>query len=130
MMIKTVEIQKIERIPFRGYLYDLTTTPNHNFIANGVVIHNCEGTPGKTLLETGRYINEKIGLNLDVKMFVKRLDFSSHVGRSELFDFAEKINPEKIFCVHGDHTEEFALELREKGFDAVAPLANNRIFVV
>jgi len=89
-----------------------------------------EGTPGKTLLETGRYINEKAGLNLELKMFVKRLDFSSHCGRSDLFNFAEKVDPEKIFCIHGDHTEEFASELREKGFDAVAPLANNRIFVI
>ncbi|MEM5782013.1 MAG: MBL fold metallo-hydrolase RNA specificity domain-containing protein, partial [Candidatus Aenigmatarchaeota archaeon] len=67
-------------------------------------------------------------LNLDIKMKVKRLDFSAHVGRSDLFKFIEKISPEKIFCIHGDHTEEFASELKEKGFDAVAPVANNRIF--
>ncbi|MCS7106317.1 MAG: MBL fold metallo-hydrolase, partial [Candidatus Aenigmarchaeota archaeon] len=87
-----------------------------------------EGTPGKILLETGRYINEE--LNLEVRMQVKRLDFSSHVGRKELFEFIEKVSPEKVFCVHGDHTQEFAFELREKGFNAVAPLANNRIFNV
>lgn len=87
-----------------------------------------EGTPGKTLLETGRFIYPKESLNLDVKMFVKRLDFSSHVGRKELFKFIDELNPEKIFCIHGDHTEEFANELNEKGYDAVAPLANNRIF--
>jgi len=85
-----------------------------------------EDTPGKILLETGRLITKD--LDLEVKMFVKRLDFSAHAGRSELFEFIEKLNPEKVFCVHGDHTEEFASELREKGFDAVAPLANNRIF--
>ncbi|MEM5834921.1 MAG: MBL fold metallo-hydrolase [Candidatus Aenigmatarchaeota archaeon] len=87
-----------------------------------------EGTPGKTLLETGRYINEE--LDLDVKMQVKRLDFSSHVGRKGLFEFIEKVSPEKVFCVHGDHTQEFASELKEKGFDAVAPLANNRVFTL
>lgn len=89
-----------------------------------------EGTPGKILLETGRYINQKLGLDLRLRMFVKRLDFSSHLGRSELFEFVKKINPEKIFCIHGDHTQEFALELKEKGFDAIAPLATNRIFIV
>jgi len=87
-----------------------------------------EGTPGKTLLETGRYITEK--LDLEIEMHVKKLDFSSHIDRDGLFNFIERVNPEKIFCIHGDHTEEFAAELREKGFDAVAPLANNRIFVV
>ena len=85
-----------------------------------------EGTPGKTLLETGRYINEGIDVELD--MSVRRLDFSSHLGRTDLFGFINKMNPEKIFCVHGEHTEEFARELKEKGYDAVAPLANNRIF--
>lgn len=90
--------------------------------------YQVEGTPGKILLETGRYITEK--LDLEIEMFVKRLDFSSHVDRSGLFNFIEKVNPEKIFCVHGDHTEEFATELREKGFNAIAPLANNRTFVV
>ena len=87
-----------------------------------------EGTPGKILLETGRFITEEE--NLEVKMFVKRLDFSAHAGRSGLWKFIEKVNPEKIFCIHGDHTEEFAQELREDGWDAVAPIANNRVFTL
>jgi putative mRNA 3-end processing factor len=85
-----------------------------------------EGTPGRILLETGRFIYEN--LDLEVKMRVKRFDFSAHAGRKGLFEFVKKLNPEKVFCVHGDHTEEFAEELRREGFDAVAPLANNRIF--
>ncbi|MEM5854393.1 MAG: MBL fold metallo-hydrolase [Candidatus Aenigmatarchaeota archaeon] len=87
-----------------------------------------EGTPGKILLETGKFVYEN--LNLDIKMKVKRLDFSAHVGRDDLFKFIEKLSPEKVFCIHGDHTQEFASELREKGFDAIAPLANNRIFKI
>jgi len=86
-------------------------------------------TPGKTLLETGRYVSKDI--NLELKMFVKRLDFSAHVGREGLFDFIKKQNPEKIFCIHGDNTEDFANELKtEKGYDAFAPVANNRFFNV
>lgn len=88
--------------------------------------YQVENTPGKILLETGKFITEE--LNLELKMFVRRLDFSSHSGRTELFNFVEKLNPREVFCVHGDHTEEFAEELNEKGFKAVAPLANNRIF--
>jgi putative mRNA 3-end processing factor len=87
-----------------------------------------EDTPGKILLETGRYVTK--GIDIEVKMPVKRLDFSSHLGRTELFEFINKINPEKIFCIHGDHTEEFAMELRQKGFDAIAPIASNRIFSI
>jgi putative mRNA 3-end processing factor len=85
-----------------------------------------EGTPGRTLLETGRFIYENF--DLEVKMRVKRFDFSAHAGRKGLFEFVKRINPEKVFCVHGDHTEEFAEELKREGFDAIAPLANNRVF--
>ncbi|MEM5797705.1 MAG: MBL fold metallo-hydrolase [Candidatus Aenigmatarchaeota archaeon] len=109
--------------PIVWYISKLFDKQNCSLVLSGFQV---EGTPGKTLLETGRYINE--GLDVEVDMFVKRLDFSSHLGRSELFQFINKLNPEKIFCVHGEHTEEFANELKEKGFDAVAPLANNRIF--
>jgi putative mRNA 3-end processing factor len=107
------------------YLKRLYEDRNASLVLTG---YQLEHTPGKILLETGRYITKS--LNLEVKMLVKRLDFSAHVGRSGLFDLAEKLNPEKIFCMHGDHTEEFADELRQKGFDAVAPIANNRIFDV
>jgi putative mRNA 3-end processing factor len=102
----------------------------HNDINSSLVLScwQIEGTPGKILLETGRYMTKE--LELEIKMFVRRLDFSSHVGRDGLFEFVEKVNPEKIFCIHGDHTEEFASELKEKGFDAVAPIANNRVFTV
>jgi putative mRNA 3-end processing factor len=102
-------------------LYDMQTC---SLVLTG---YQVEGSPGKVLLETGRFITKD--LNLDMKMFVKRLDFSSHAGRSDLFNFIERVNPEKVFCVHGDHTEEFANELKQKGFDAIAPVANNRIFI-
>ncbi len=110
--------------PIVWYLKQLHDKIDCSLVLSG---YQVTGSPGKTLLETGKYINEKEGLNLDMRMLVRRLDFSSHLGRTELFKFIEKLNPEKVFCVHGDHTEEFAQELKEKGFGAVAPLANNRI---
>lgn len=85
-----------------------------------------KGSAGKTLLETGHFIFEN--LDLEMKMRVRRFDFSAHLGRKQLFDFIGKTSPERVFCVHGDHTEEFAMELRQNGFDAVAPIANNRVF--
>ena len=87
-------------------------------------------TGGKTLLDTGRFVLEEDNINVDMKMFYKRLDFSAHLGRKELFAFIEKVNPEKVFCVHGEKTEEFANELKEKGFDAIAPIKENRIFKI
>ncbi len=105
------------------YLKRLYQQKNCSLLMTG---YQLPDTPGKILLESGRYIAKDI--NLDVQMFVKRFDFSGHIGRSDLFAFIKKQNPEKIFCIHGDHTEEFAQELREKGYDAVAPVASNRIF--
>ncbi len=109
--------------PIAHYLKKLYNDRNSSLVLTGFQV---EGSPGKTLLETGRYITEET--NVEVQMLVRRLDFSSHLGRKELFDFVKHVNPKKVFCIHGDHTEEFAQELKEKGFDAVAPLANNRIF--
>ncbi len=89
------------------------------------------GTPGHTLMETGRLPLEDCERKiheLKLKMSVRRLDFSSHVGRKEMFAFIERLNPKKIFCVHGDNTPKFARELRDKGFDATAPLPEKRVF--
>lgn len=109
--------------PIVGYIKKLFDRQNCSLVLSGFQV---EGTPGKTLLETGKFINEDT--DVEIEMFVKRLDFSSHLGRNDLFGFIDKMNPEKIFCVHGDHTEEFALELKERGYDAIAPVANNRVF--
>jgi len=111
--------------PIVWYLKQLFDKKNCSLVLTS---YQVEGTPGRVLLETGRFITKEC--DLELQMFVKRFDFSSHCGRSELFEYIRKVNPEKVFCVHGDHTEEFAAELRHKGFDATAPIANNRIFNV
>ncbi|MCD6371904.1 MAG: MBL fold metallo-hydrolase [Candidatus Aenigmarchaeota archaeon] len=111
--------------PIVWYLKKLHKDMNSSLILTGWQL---EGTPGRILLETGRYINEEEGLDFEVKMKVKRFDFSAHAGRSELLNYINRISPQTIFVIHGDHTEEFAVELREMGFDAIAPIANNRVF--
>lgn len=36
------QIKKIEEVEYDGYVYDLTINdPNHNFVANGIVVSNC-----------------------------------------------------------------------------------------
>jgi putative mRNA 3-end processing factor len=105
------------------YLKRLYEQKNCSLLLTG---YQLPETAGKILLETGRFVHKD--LNLEIKMFVKRFDFSGHIGKSGLFHFVKRQNPEKVFCIHGDHTEEFAEELREKGFEAVAPIASNRVF--
>ncbi|WP_461865262.1 LAGLIDADG family homing endonuclease [Thermococcus sp.] len=35
------EIISIEYIPYEGYVYDLYVPGNHNFLAEGIIVHNC-----------------------------------------------------------------------------------------
>lgn len=111
--------------PVAHYLEKLYDKENCSLILTGFQV---PGTEGAILLETGHYIHGDT--DLTVKMNVRKFDFSSHASRSELFKFAKLVNPEKIFCVHGDNTEGFAQELKEDyGFDAVAP-ANEKTFTL
>jgi putative mRNA 3-end processing factor len=80
------------------------------------------GTAGHSLINTGKISID--GKEIKVEATIKQFDFSSHASRDELFKLVEKVNPEKVFCIHGEKTEEFARELRERGFDAISPDAN------
>jgi len=62
----------------------------------------------------------KVGLRVD------RFDFSAHGDRSELLKTINKVNPEKVFVIHGDYCEKFAAELKEMGFNAFAPEVGNK----
>ncbi len=107
------------------YIKSLHKDKNSSLMMTGFQV---EGTPGHKLLQTGRFVTDE--LDLEMNMFVKRFDFSAHVGRKELFGFVKDVDPEKVFCVHGDNTEKFAQELKEKGFEAIAPTADNKNFEI
>jgi putative mRNA 3-end processing factor len=95
------------------YLYD---DPTSSVVFTGFLL---KGTAGRILAETGRLVTE--GFDLKIKMNVYHFDFSAHSGHTQLFNFVDQINPQKIICLHGDNCEWFAKELKEKGFDAIAP---------
>jgi putative mRNA 3-end processing factor len=82
-------------------------------------------TAGRYLLDTGRFVTE--GVDLKNKMKIHTFDFSAHCGRDNLFDFVNRVQPEKVLCVHGDNCERFATELRSRGFEAVAPKMGDEI---
>ena len=53
---------------------------------------------------------------------VVKFDFSAHVGRSGLFNLIKRINPKKVFCIHGDSPGKFAEEIQDSlGIWAEAP---------
>ncbi len=106
----------------QSYVKWLHNRENCLMVLNGYQI---EGTPGRTLLDTGRLVLGE--LDVIPKMTVEFMDFSAHCGRDDLMAFYKKINPAKIVLVHGDRTEAFAQELREEGFDALAPKNGEKI---
>lgn len=95
------------------YLYD---DPMSSIIFTGFLIPK---TAGRILVDTGRFVTE--GFDLKIKMGIHCFDFSAHSGHTGLLNFVNRINPKKIICMHGDNCEWFAKELKEKGFDAIAP---------
>ncbi|RLJ07929.1 MAG: MBL fold metallo-hydrolase [Candidatus Aenigmatarchaeota archaeon] len=110
--------------PVGFYMKKLHKKENCSLILTG---YQVEGTVGRTLLDTGRYVAE--GLDVKPRMRTEFLDFSAHTDHDHLIEFYKKTSPEKIVLMHGEHTEEFAEELKEMGFNAYAPETGETIKV-
>jgi putative mRNA 3-end processing factor len=102
--------------PAGFYMRKLHAREDSYLVMNGFQI---PGTPGRTLLDTGRYIYEDV--DVKPKMRVDFLDFSAHCGREEIINFVEKVAPEKVFLVHGERSEALAQMLTAAGFDTTVP---------
>jgi putative mRNA 3-end processing factor len=106
----------LEGGPSVGYVKSLYNNVESSIIFTGFMIPK---TAGRYLIDTGRFVTE--GFDLKIKMNIQKFDFSAHLGRTDLFNFVNKVRPEKVLCMHGDYCERFASELRGRGFDAIAP---------
>jgi putative mRNA 3-end processing factor len=102
--------------PVSHYIGRLADRKDCSLILTG---YQVDGTPGRTLLETGIYSNGEIEVR--PKFPIHFMDFSAHTDRDHLFEFFRKTSPKKIVLVHGDMALEFAEELSEMGYDAHAP---------
>ncbi|MFH0929157.1 MAG: MBL fold metallo-hydrolase [Candidatus Aenigmatarchaeota archaeon] len=107
----------LEGGPSVRYVKSLYNNVESSIIFTGFLIPK---TAGRYLVDTGRFVTE--GFDLKIKMGIEKMDFSAHTGRDGLFNFVNKMNPEKVICMHGDYCERFASELRGRGFDAIAPV--------
>ncbi|XRO76689.1 DNA topoisomerase I [Methanocaldococcus sp. 10A] len=58
------KIKKIEEIDYEGEVYDLTVEKYHNFIANGVVVHNCSypRTSSQKLPKDRKYLEDILNI--------------------------------------------------------------------
>ncbi|MBL7206041.1 MAG: MBL fold metallo-hydrolase [Candidatus Aenigmarchaeota archaeon] len=102
--------------PVNWYIKNLHKREDCSLILSGF---QCENTTGRTLLDTGRYINE--GLDIKPKFNIEFMDFSSHCGRSDLINFIKNVNAKKTILVHTESGPKFANELKDMNIDAVAP---------
>ncbi len=89
--------------------------------------YNVEGTNGYNLINSN--FVEYDGVKLTPKSRHAYLDFSAHAGRRELFELVEKVNPTKVFCIHGDKCTQFAEDLKVEGFDAYAPAMGETVSI-
>ena len=100
--------------PALSYLLQLE--PNSKAIFTGYCV---EDTNGYNLLNKG--FVEYDAVKIRPKAQYSYLDFSAHSGRKELFGLCEKLQPGRVFCMHGDDCQGFAEDLKLEGFDAHAP---------
>jgi len=110
--------------PISFYMKKLHNKENCSLVTTGYMV---EGTVGRTLMDTGRYIAD--GLDVRPKMHMEFLDLSAHTDHDHIVRFLEKLSPEKIFLVHGEYNPEFEKELKSMGFDAYSPEMGEKVRV-
>jgi putative mRNA 3-end processing factor len=94
--------------PVLSYMNKLKDDPKSAVLLSG---YQVEKSNAKLLIEKGRL--DFYGVQEKVECEVLYFDFSAHAGHSELIEFAEKCNPEKIVLMHSDKREILAEPLRK-----------------
>ncbi len=91
--------------------------------------YQVERTNGRNLME-GRPL-EIDNRSVRIKTPWSFYDFSAHAGRSDLYDYIRKSEPETVICVHGDrdNSSRMSEELKLEGFDAIAPRIGDKISI-
>ena len=108
--------------PVRSYLPKIRSNPTNAVTLTG---YQVEGTPGRELQDRGRM--EMNGRVRPVSATVESYDFSAHADRDGLEAFLGDYADARLAIVHGDRCESFAADLKNAGFDAIAPDLGDRI---
>ncbi|MDV0447547.1 Ribonuclease [Methanosarcinaceae archaeon Ag5] len=118
----------LEGGPALYYLEKLKNDPRSRLMFTG---YQAEGTNGRQILNSKFF--EKDGKIHHINMQVNRYDFSAHSGDKDLKKFVKsfcKNGTEKVFCVHGENTEEFAKWVEENvGVEAFAPEIGDKFVI-
>jgi len=106
--------------PALYYLQNIYDNPKDKVILTGFQV---DGTNGRMALDTGTI--DVDGEILSLRCRLEQYSFSAHSGDSELKAIVKHMcdkGTENVFCVHGDHTEDFAEWIKKEiGVNAYAP---------
>lgn len=114
-----------------GYAKYLTSDPANLIAISG---YQAEGTPGRALedLKTAEGFAEGVwklddGTSVLAKCRVERYSLSAHADRGQLTELVEKVQPRKLFLVHGDcdARKRFATSVRRQVPEVEVKLPKN-----
>jgi putative mRNA 3-end processing factor len=104
-----------------SYLNSFSQDPKNGIF---LVSYQIPGTNGRTLMDSGTYVTEN-GEPKRAKSRVKFFDFSSHCGKTELWNILSKLDSStKVYIVHGEKEACVSQAERvrnELGMEATAP---------
>ena len=110
--------------PVLHYLSKLRKDPSSAVFLTGFQV---PGTNGHLLKETGKIRLERNpeSPSFDIQCQFKAFDLSGHAGHSQIVDFVNGCNPEKVILYHGDNREAFIDDLKD--YELVLPQENEVI---
>jgi putative mRNA 3-end processing factor len=104
-----------------GYLNSFSQDPRNGIF---LVSFQIPGTNGRSLLDTGTYVSDN-GERRKAKSKIKFFEFSSHCGKTELWNILSRLDSStKVYVVHGEKEACISLADRvqeELGLHATAP---------
>ncbi len=113
----------LEGGPSMHYIQKMSQNQKGGIFLTG---YQVDGTNGRLLMEKNQIRDH--GKVIDVKIPAKSFDFSAHSGKQSLINYISRINPSKVYCVHGDEPSCIGLanEVNESlGISAFAPTASD-----
>jgi len=110
--------------PVLHYLSKLRKDPSSAVFLTGFQV---PGTNGHLLKETGKIRLERDpkSPSFDIQCQFKAFDLSGHADHSQIVDFINGCNPEKVILYHGDNREAFIEDLKD--YELVLPQENESI---
>ena len=107
--------------PVLHYLSKLRNDPSSAVFLTG---YQVPGTNGHLLKETGKLRLERDpnSPSFDLQCKLRSFDLSGHAGHSQIVDFIDKCNPEKVILYHGDNREAFEEDLKD--YELILPQEN------